>query len=123
MSESRPLNGLKILLVEDEFFVALELKSILHDLGAEVVGPVARLNSARDLATSEPLQGAVLDVKLDGDTSFPLAEELLQRGVPVIFTTGFDAAALPAKFRDAPRLAKPVNGDALRRLALEQFRS
>ncbi|HEX6101539.1 MAG TPA: response regulator [Alphaproteobacteria bacterium] len=122
MPEPRPLNGLKILLVEDEFFVALELKSMLHDLGAEVVGPVGRLNSARDLAASEPLQGAVLDVKLDGDTSFPLAEELLERGVPVIFTTGFDAAALPVKFRDAPRLAKPVNGDLLRRLALEQFR-
>jgi two-component SAPR family response regulator len=121
MAEKRILTGAKILLVEDEYLVAVELKTILSDIGAEIVGPVSRLQPARELARSQALDGAVLDVKLDGDTSFPLAEDLLARGVPILFTTGFDKSAIPERFRAAPCLAKPVNGAALRRLALARF--
>jgi DNA-binding response OmpR family regulator len=122
MSEPGTLDGVQILLVEDEYFVAAELKAILGELGARVVGPVSRLQPARELARAERLDGAVLDVKLDGDTTFPLAQELLERGVPVLFTTGFDSSILPERFRSSPCLAKPVNGPALQRLALKHFR-
>ena len=121
MPEPRSLKGARILLVEDEYFVALELKMILGALGAEIVGPASRLQTARELAKAERLDGAVLDVKLDGETTFPLAEELLDRGVPVLFTTGFSRSVLPDRFKGAPCLPKPVNGAALRRLALTSF--
>jgi DNA-binding response OmpR family regulator len=122
MPDGRDLDGAQILLVEDEYFVAVELKTILGELGARVVGPVSRLQPARELARAERLDGAVLDVKLDGETTFPLAQELLERGVPVLFTTGFDPSVLPERFRSAPCLAKPVNGPALQRMAVKHFR-
>jgi DNA-binding response OmpR family regulator len=122
MSDPSELDGAQILLVEDEYFVAVAVKSILGELGARVVGPVSRLKPARDLARAERLDGAVLDVKLDGETTFPLAQELLERGVPVLFTTGFDRSILPERFRSSPCLAKPVNGPALQRMALKHFR-
>jgi DNA-binding response OmpR family regulator len=122
MSDGRDLDGAQILLVEDEYFVAVELKTILGEIGARVVGPVSRLQPARDLARAERLDGAVLDVKLDGETTFPLAQELLERGVPVLFTTGFDSSILPDRFKCARCLAKPVNGPALQRMALKHFR-
>jgi two-component SAPR family response regulator len=121
MPEPRSLKGAKILLVEDEYFVAVEMKMILGALGAEIVGPVSRLQPARELAKAQRLDGAVLDVKLDGETSFPLAEELMNRGVPVLFTTGFDRSAIPDRFKGAPCLAKPVNSTALQRVALTSF--
>jgi DNA-binding response OmpR family regulator len=122
MSDGRDLDGAQILLVEDEYFVAVELKTILGEIGARVVGPVSRLQPARDLARAERLDGAVLDVKLDGETTFPLAQELLERGVPVLFTTGFDSSILPDRFKGSRCLAKPVNGPALQRMALKHFR-
>jgi DNA-binding response OmpR family regulator len=121
MAEPRVLAGAKILIVEDEYLVAAELKAILSGLGAEVVGPVSRLQPARELARSQRLDGAVLDVKLDGDTSFPLAEDLLVRGVPILFMTGFDRSIIPELFGSAPCLPKPVNSAALQRLALARF--
>jgi hypothetical protein len=105
MSDGRDLDGAQILLVEDEYFVAVELKTILGEIGARVVGPVSRLQPA-----------------LDGETTFPLAQELLERGVPVLFTTGFDSSILPDRFKGSPCLAKPVNGPALQRMALKHFR-
>lgn len=122
MSDRRDLDGAQILLVEDEYFVAVELKTILGEIGARVVGPVSRLQPARELARAERLDGAVLDVKLDGETTFSLAQELLERGVPVLFTTGFDSSILPERFRSSPCLAKPVNGPALQRMAVRHFR-
>lgn len=121
MSEPQSLKGAKILLVEDEYFIAFDLQMMLRALGAEVVGPVSRLQPARELAKSERLDGAVLDVKLDGETSFPLAEELLDRGVPILFTTGFDRTVFPERLKHAPCVPKPVNSAALQRLALNSF--
>lgn len=121
MAEARVLAGARILIVEDEYLVAVELKEILSGMGAEVVGPVSRLQPARDLARSQRLDGAVLDVKLNGDTSFPLAEDLLARAVPILFMTGFDSSVIPKRFRNAPWLPKPVSSAALQRLALERF--
>ncbi|MFC3126852.1 HWE histidine kinase domain-containing protein [Pseudoroseomonas globiformis] len=85
-----PLGPRRILLAEDEPLVAMELESKLRRLGFIVVGPAATLQRAMELATGEEeLAGAVLDVNLNGQAVFPLADLLVRRNVPVLFATGY----------------------------------
>jgi DNA-binding response OmpR family regulator len=94
------------MVVEDEYFIASDLKRQLAGEGAEVVGPVATLEAGLRLA-DEPLDAAVLDVNLEEDLSYPIAERLRARDVPFLLLTGYDAWSLPPEYRSAPRLAKP----------------
>jgi DNA-binding LytR/AlgR family response regulator len=103
------LDGLTIMVVEDDFLAALELKRLVEDRAGTVAGPVGRLDQAQDLARAARLDGAILDVKLNGAVSLPLVDELIARGIPVILVTGYDAAMLPDRFADTPRLPKPFN--------------
>jgi DNA-binding NtrC family response regulator len=106
----RALERCHILLVEDEYLLADELATELADRGATVLGPVPNVKSALALIDGDgPLHGAILDVNLGGEPAFPVADNLVERGVPVIFTTGYDAAALPERFRHLPRCEKPVS--------------
>lgn len=108
------LNGLRILVVEDEFMVALAVETVLQSFGCQVVGPVGKLEEAQALARTEKLDGALLDVNLAGVESYPVAEILDGRGIPFIFTTGYDGGAvLPERFRDRPWLQKPFDGKKL----------
>jgi len=100
---------MRILVVEDDMMTALDLAEMLRDIGATVVGPVGRLKQAWALANRDQLDGAVLDVQLDGDTTLDLAMDLLRRGVPVVFATAFDKQSLPAQLAEVPRLAKPLD--------------
>lgn len=104
------LNGLKILVVEDDFIVAFDMQMMLEEQGARVLGPAATLAQARGIIENDSPQLAVLDVNLNGEFVFPLAEELSARGVPFLFATAYadDERLFPATTRDIPRLAKPV---------------
>ncbi|MGO9472337.1 MAG: response regulator [Rhodomicrobium sp.] len=113
------LDGLRILVVEDEFLVALEVESALERLGCSVVGPFAKLAKALDAALKSPLDGAVLDVNLNGEMVYPLAEVLAGKSVPFVFLTGYSAADLPERFRLFPRLAKPLDAQELLNVFLE----
>jgi CheY-like chemotaxis protein len=101
------LRGRRILVLEDEFLAALDMKEMLEERGGTVVGPVGRLDQALALAQSERLDLALLDVSLDGDTSFAVADALIAQGVPVIFATGYDWVTLPDRFATSPKLSKP----------------
>jgi DNA-binding response OmpR family regulator len=116
MADEGPLQGLRVLIVEDNLFVGIELKQSLSDLGCEPVGPVARVEQAMRLARDETLNGALLDVDLHGELTFAVAEELERRGVPVIFASGYDDgdAIFPVRFVRHPRLRKPFGEDDLR---------
>lgn len=109
---SIPLNGQRILVVEDEYFIATDIRRTLSAGGADVLGPVGTTAEAFALLPTSP-DAAVLDVNLDGDRSFAVAEHLAERGIPYLFLTGYDAWALPERHRDAPRLAKPFTAEAL----------
>jgi DNA-binding LytR/AlgR family response regulator len=115
----KSLEGRRILVVEDEFLLAMELEDILLALGAEVVGPFGRLEPALGAVQKEVLDGAVLDVQLDGETSERVAAELVSRGVPVLLTTGYESEQLPPELRHLPRLRKPFDERDLRDM-LEQ---
>jgi len=108
------MTGLRILVVEDNFLAAEVVRDTLESFGCEVVGPVGRLDDGLRLACDERLDGAVLDVNLNGDRCFPIAQALLERGVPFLFLTGYDdAAVIPHALRPTPRLAKPILGQQL----------
>lgn len=103
------LQGLKVLVLEDETLVSMMVEDMLGDLGCEVVGPFARLDSALAFASDgQPqLDVALLDVNLGGERSFPLAEVLSEKNVPFVFTTGYDDAGMPEAWRGRPALRKP----------------
>ena len=98
-----------ILVVEDEYYLADELALELADNGATVLGPVPNVCDALALIDRHSPDGAILDVNLGGEPAFPLADMLIGRGVPLVFTTGYDREAMPERFAHVPRCEKPVN--------------
>lgn len=107
------LVGKRVLVVEDEMLVAMTLEDILIDLGLEVVGVAMHLQEALVLASRERLDVAVLDINLNGERSYPVAETLQARGIPFIFASGYGHADRDTAFSGAPTLAKPYLPDEL----------
>jgi DNA-binding LytR/AlgR family response regulator len=102
--------GRRILVVEDDYLVVEEMVHELQASGAEVVGPIANLPKAFErLENVSDIQGAVLDINLQGDEVYPLADELARRGIPFVFATAYDETALPTSYRRYKRFMKPVN--------------
>ena len=101
------LNGLRILVVEDEAAISLLLEDMLLDFGCEVVGPAARLSAALDAVSREQVDLAILDVNVAGEPIYPVAEALAQREIPFVFSTGYGSAGIRDTFRDRPVLQKP----------------
>jgi DNA-binding response OmpR family regulator len=104
--------GRRILVVEDEYMVAEDLRRWLLGRGAEVVGPASRVGRARSLIATEPIDAAVLDIHLAGELVFPAAEALGERRIPFLFMSGFDRSVIPARFAHVQLLEKPVSFDA-----------
>ena len=101
-------DGRRVLVAEDEFLVSLTTIGLLESIGCEVVGPIAGLAAAVELAQSESLDAAVLDINVAGEMIWPVAEELRRRGVPFLFLSAYSQLAIPVHFAAAPRLAKPL---------------
>jgi CheY-like chemotaxis protein len=101
------LNGLRILVVEDEAAISLLLEDMLLDFGCEVIGPAARLSAALEAVEREAVDLAILDVNVAGEPIYPVAEALVQRRVPFVFSTGYGSAGIKDAFRDRPVLQKP----------------
>jgi DNA-binding response OmpR family regulator len=103
----------RILVVEDEYFIADDIATALRKAGACVIGPLATVAEAAALVEREPIDAALLDVNLRGETILPLADVLTARGIPFAFATGYDDEALPARFVNVPRVLKPFRADQL----------
>jgi len=101
------LRGLRILVAEDALMIADLIAEGLEAEGCRVLGPVPRVDEGVALAGAEQLDGALLDIDLHGEASYPIAAVLLERQVPFVFLTGYTEKALPAAYHDVPRLAKP----------------
>ena len=110
---SASLVGCRILVVEDETLIAVVIEEILQELGCIVVGPVARLDAALQLARDEVLDAAVLDVTIRGGHVQPVAEQLLARGIPFVLASGYGDWSLPESLRHQPRLSKPFTSQDL----------
>lgn len=109
------LEGRRILVVEDDYLVALTVVELLEDVGAEVVGPVSTADEAVALVTAGDIaiDAAILDVNLDGETSFPVADALAERNVFFVFATGYGGAVLGDHYRHYPRCQKPFEPEHL----------
>jgi len=101
------ITGLKLLIVEDAVLLALELEAGLQEAGAEVLGCAAELDEAMGML-SLPIDAAVLDANLNGESVRPLAEALYARGTPFVFATGYGERGAPEGF-DVPVVRKPYN--------------
>ena len=103
----------RILVVEDEALIAMDLERIVRSAGCEVLGPVGRAEEALRLAAEERLDAAILDVRLRDSDCFAVADALARRRVPFVFVTGSAPAALPERFRGRPLIQKPYNAAKL----------
>jgi DNA-binding response OmpR family regulator len=114
LPKENPLAGRRVLVVEDEYFLADDLARALTALGAETIGPYGDVNEAtlvvdRDVA----IDAAIMDVNLRDELIFPLARLLRARKVPFVFTTGYDGRSIDAEFQDVQLWGKPLDVTAL----------
>jgi len=108
----------RLLVVEDELLVSMLVKSMLDDFGAAVVGPCGRLADGLAAAKTERFDGAILDLNLAGESAYPLADQLMARGVPFVFITGYQRDSLDRRYANVPVLQKPIDSAALERVLL-----
>lgn len=103
------LRGRRVLVVEDEYSMAEDLRHKLEGQGAVVLGPVPAVAEALDLLSQKPAPDfAILDVNLQGETVYPVVDGLRAQGIPCIFATGYDLQAIPPAYANVPRAEKPV---------------
>lgn len=118
------LDGMKILIVEDDYLVALALSAVLELAGAKVVGPIAWAQEAVSLLEggTQHIDAAILDVDLNGEKSYPVADALTSRDIRFIFATGYGADAVDSRYRHHPRCQKPFDHQTLfRALSVNGF--
>ena len=117
--DNEQLNGLRVLVVEDEAAISMLLEDMLLDFGCAIVGPAARLSVALDLAKSESFDLAILDVNLAGESIYPVADALAERKRPFVFSTGYGGAGIKDPYRNRPVVQKPFSQQDLRRTMLD----
>jgi DNA-binding response OmpR family regulator len=107
------LAGKRVLIVEDELLVALLIEDFLAELGCSTLGPCGSLANALDAARTESFDLAVLDVNLDGEKVYPVAEVLAKRRIPFLFLSGYGDEAIPVGHSEWKVCAKPFRGNDL----------
>jgi CheY-like chemotaxis protein len=101
------LSHRRILVVEEEMMVLMVIEDMLADIGCESVTAAATVDQALTLLDTKVFDAAMLDVNLNGGTSYPLAEVLAARGIPFVFATGYNGHAMKKGYGDRPLLKKP----------------
>lgn len=118
MATRNSLDGLRVLVIEDESIVAMLIEDMLAELGCIVAGVVSRFEEAVSKVSSLTFDAAILDLNLDGHQTYPLTDALAKKGVPFVFATGYGTAGIPEAFQRFPILTKPFRcGDLERALA------
>jgi two-component sensor histidine kinase/DNA-binding response OmpR family regulator len=111
--------GNRLLLVEDEALTGMMMSDMLTELGFEVIGPFGRVADAMAAVGREDFQAAVLDVNLDGEMVYPVADAVLARGVPFVFVTGYSAEGIDRRFAQIPVLQKPIERQMLQNVFVD----
>ncbi len=113
------LDGLRVLVVEDEMLVSMLVEDMLMEFGCDIVGPAPDLDQAMALADTAELDAAILDVNVGGRQIFPVADRLKDRGIPFAFASGYGEAGLIEAHRGTPVLQKPFRQGDLERVLKE----
>ena len=104
---SSAIAGLRVFVAEDEFHVLQLIEDMLLELGCTVVDSVSGLHTALERAAVTQAEAAVLDVNLHGKTIFPVAQILRDRGIPIIFSTGYGRDGIDRQWKSYPVVQKP----------------
>ena len=104
---------ISVLVVDDEPMIRMLIQDMLDDLGHTLAGEAARIDEALKLASQAEFDVAILDVDLNGQPIWPVAEVLVARGLPFVFATGYGQRGVPEPYRGTPTLRKPFDADAL----------
>ena len=118
-----PLWGARVLVVEDEYYIADDVRRTLSAAGAEVIGPVSTVAAAFDEVERGDFDCAVVDLNLHGDSAVPVAEMLMKQGRSFAIATGYDSDVVPDRLKGVPRIEKPFDPRALLGLVLALSRS
>ena len=110
------VKGSRVLIIEDEPLIGMMMKETLAKTGFDVVGPFNTVADAMEIVDTNAFDVAILDINLDGQSVYAIAEVLLKRQVPFIFITGYSAEGIDARFAHIPVLSKPVDPELLRRV-------
>ena len=105
--------GKRVLVVEDESMIRMLLEGMLEDLGHSVAAEAGAIEEALKLAKEAAFDVAVLDVNLNNRPITPVAEVLVERGLPFIFASGYGQRGVPEAYRNSPVLQKPFQVEAL----------
>nr|WP_162247287.1 response regulator [Rhizobium sp. Leaf453] len=109
-----PLSVKRVLVLEDNFIIAMEAEDILKSIGVEHVEIATNVEQAKSLIEAHDFDFALLDVNLGNETSFAFAEIVTARGIVFGFVTGYgESSIFPAVLRDIPRITKPFNEDSM----------
>jgi DNA-binding response OmpR family regulator len=111
---------MRLLIVEDEYFLAQDLAYHFQNLGAEILGPAGTVLDALTLLKSADVEAAVLDINLRGERVYPVADVLLQRNVPFVFASGYGGELEPSAYSGVPRCIKPVDFAVLTKKLADQ---
>ncbi len=109
-------SGARVLVVEDEMMLALMMEDMLADIGHTPVGPATRVENALKLVDEGGFDAAILDIKLDGQDSYPVADALTAHAIPFVFASGYSAGRLHEKYRGVPSVQKPFLQSELERV-------
>ena len=107
------LSGRRMLVVEDEMMVLMNIEAVLADLGCAAISAAAKVDSALALLEAERFDVAILDVNLGDQASFRVAEALALRSIPFVFSTGYGEHGIDVRFGDRPVLRKPYSDEQL----------
>lgn len=107
------LGGARVLLVEDEYYIADDVRRVLEEAGAKIVGPISTLASALNAVEGDNFDCAIIDLNLHEASAVPVVDRLVERGKPFAIATGYGGLALPDRLKDAPRIEKPFDPPAL----------
>lgn len=113
------LEGVRVLIVEDEFLVAIQLEDTLAGLGCDVLEPAHSMEEAEQALKQHAFDVAVLDINIAGHAVYPIAERLVDSGIPFVFTTGYSREHIDEEWREIPTLRKPYLALELRRVLEE----
>ena len=107
------LSGLSILVVEDDYMVLVGIQDMLVDLGCDAVTCVPTVEKALSALEAHSFDAAMLDLNLNGEKSYPVADVLANRGIPFMFASGYGVHGLSNAYRDRPLLTKLYDLDEL----------
>lgn len=121
MQDAKSLEGIRVLVMEDEYLIADDLARALKAAGAVPVGPAPTVERAEELLTGTRVDAAILDLNLHGNMASGFVERLVATGLPCLIVSGYSEDAMPAAVEGVPRLEKPINPGAVVKALEEQL--